>query len=480
MFFLKKTKLWAAPARALGLPFHSPLMSALVALLLFASLTVRAPGATVVKTDDATATMSPSLGKPGNPLHISFSSAEDGFALARLSVHGKEMVPRTNISHHGKRWRDPIWEASVLTASTSPITIHSASNCSEKRWHWKPGEEGSTLVLSWVNISVVVPAFSLMTYASISLTVSLVRSGTSEWMPRWTCADPRVGLGRFSLNVGRLASRTPAADQLLIPEGFGALYTAPSLSVVRERMPNCWQCARPYQSDYPETLWISQYLAYFSGLYGLYVGIHDPSGAFKSISIGPPDSIYYPGAGSNSTVLQISFPPAGLTQPTPLWEPPVPITIASILGQDDADTMWFDAAMLYRAWALHSADWTRRGPLSNRTEFWAGSPWNSLDWWLHTGVTLGLPNATNRGTSSDNPDLVVPSVLSWCSQLNACKTLAVQYYGWDRYQFDTRYPYLFPAQPNFATGAANLSTAGVRVVPYLNGILFDTVSTTCS
>ena len=161
-----------------------------------------------------------------------------------------------------------------------------------------------------------------------------------------------------------------------------------------------------------------------------------------------------------------SFPPEGIGAPTSSWRMPAPLIIAALQGTN-AETLWFDAAMLYRGWVLANANWTRRGPLSARDEFTNGR-WGELDWWMHSEVTFSLPDIV------DPPDILADSVLALCSMLDACESLAFNYYGWNQVQFDTRYPNMFPAQPTFKQATQRMQKAGVQVVPYTNGILWDT------
>jgi len=51
---------------------------------------------------------------------------------------------------------------------------------------------------------------------------------------------------------------------------------------------------------------------------------------------------------------------------------------------------------------------------------------------------------------------------------------AIHWYNWHQIPFDNDYPHYFPTKEGFAEGVAELQAAGVRIVPYINGRLWDT------
>ena len=48
------------------------------------------------------------------------------------------------------------------------------------------------------------------------------------------------------------------------------------------------------------------------------------------------------------------------------------------------------------------------------------------------------------------------------------------WYNWHQIPFDNDYPHYFPTKPGFAEGVRELQAAGVFVMPYINGRLWDT------
>ncbi len=122
----------------------------------------------------------------------------------------------------------------------------------------------------------------------------------------------------------------------------------------------------------------------------------------------------------------------------------------TVLELFDGD--WYDAARIHRAWAASSAPW------------WpdAGRP-DTPQWFKDTAIW-----AQTGGSAEECVDRVkrmaeymgVPIALHW--------------YNWHEIPFDVEYPHYFPTKPGMAEGVRELQEAGVRVMPYINGRLWDT------
>jgi hypothetical protein len=48
------------------------------------------------------------------------------------------------------------------------------------------------------------------------------------------------------------------------------------------------------------------------------------------------------------------------------------------------------------------------------------------------------------------------------------------WYNWHLIPYDNDYPHYFPTKPGFIEGIRELQEAGIRVMPYINGRLWDT------
>ena len=167
---------------------------------------------------------------------------------------------------------------------------------------------------------------------------------------------------------------------------------------------------------------------------------------------------------------------------------PYPIVVTVISGGD-----WWDITQVYRTWVLPNSHWTQLGPLDNRT---AKGPGPAPDWLEN--VTLWVNN--NWGGDplkplwGGDPNYVQLEML----KLNALLDLpahgghlALHWYEWDllgyaagsNYTkcdrapapcgFDTHYPEYLPARPGCKDAVAAMQDEGMRVIPYINGQLFD-------
>jgi hypothetical protein len=116
---------------------------------------------------------------------------------------------------------------------------------------------------------------------------------------------------------------------------------------------------------------------------------------------------------------------------------------------------WFDAAQLYRAWAENSADWWPRETRWSRpdTPQWM----REVCVWACTG---GASGECVQKVKDFAAFMGVPTAFHW--------------YSWHQIPFDVEYPHYFPTRPGMAEGVRELQAAGVRVMPYINGRLWDT------
>ncbi|MGI6691789.1 MAG: DUF6259 domain-containing protein [Christensenellales bacterium] len=120
------------------------------------------------------------------------------------------------------------------------------------------------------------------------------------------------------------------------------------------------------------------------------------------------------------------------------------------------DGDWYDAAMIYRQWALKEACWL---PKLNEKNVRTDSPE-----WLHD---IGL---WCIGVVTDEKDWVQP-ILDLQKEMDV--PIAVHLYQWHQIPFDTCYPHYFPVKQNTLSGIQRLQEANIRVIPYINGRLWD-------
>ncbi|MDI9432297.1 MAG: DUF6259 domain-containing protein [Planctomycetota bacterium] len=195
---------------------------------------------------------------------------------------------------------------------------------------------------------------------------------------------------------------------------------------------------------YPGGWTCMQYMAAYNRAdgTGLYVGMHDPFGSTKTI--------FAEGQPAKEAVL-FTFDHAVPDMGKPGVDFDLPGKARWQLLRGD----WFDAAQIYRAWASREARWWPALGADGRedTPKWM----RELPAWVMTG-----------GPASD----CVPRVRKFAETIDL--PTGFHWYNWHQIPFDNDYPHYFPVKDGFTEGVAELKTAGVHPMPYINGRLWDT------
>ncbi len=175
---------------------------------------------------------------------------------------------------------------------------------------------------------------------------------------------------------------------------------------------------------------------------GLYLAVHDPWGSTK-------DLLCESRAPTRTVVLRYEHPAADMGRPGNRFE----LSGAAVWQLLRGD--WFDASVGYREWVRREAKWYPEMTADGRpdTPTWM----RELSAWVQTG---GPPSA------------VVEPVLQFAKFVDP--PAAVHWYRWHQIPFDNDYPHYFPTVDGFADGVRQLQAAGVPVMPYINGRLWDT------
>lgn len=248
------------------------------------------------------------------------------------------------------------------------------------------------------------------------------------WKLQIENASPRWSLWRLVFPQVSVAELGEDAT-VLLPRGPGEL------------QPGVWRRHFGYRSAYPNGWCAMQLLAAYASRprpVGLYFALHDPMGSFKDIGIESSPAtrsvrLYYDHLLPNMGRAGNSFTLSGQA----VWQ---------LLRGD-----WYDAARVYREWALREAKWYPHQ--GKNTPAWM----RELPVWAHAW-----------GEASE----VVPAVQEFARYFGV--PVAVHWYGWHQIPFDNDYPHYFPVREGFAEGVRQLRESGVYVMPYINGRLWDT------
>ncbi|WCJ60633.1 DUF6259 domain-containing protein [Fontisphaera persica] len=254
------------------------------------------------------------------------------------------------------------------------------------------------------------------------LTLELEAAGQAEPWSLWTVRFPQLtveGAGK--------------GTQLLLPYGAGVLkeLADPPFS--------------PLHGDYPGG-WVSMQMAACYDTQdgaGLYMGFHDPVGSTKRFHAEPR------AGNAQAAALSWEIPVPNMGQPANRFQSPGPVVWQLFRGD------WFDAALIYRQWVHQEARWFPPMGAEGRTD-----------------TPLWMRELCAWGMTGGPPDKCVPEMLAFRAALGL--PVGFHWYNWHQIPFDNDYPHYFPAKDGFVAGVRQLQEAGVAVMPYINGRLWDT------
>lgn len=217
-------------------------------------------------------------------------------------------------------------------------------------------------------------------------------------------------------------------DTLYLPQGYGRAFPGGIGARYTGYYP-AGSCALPLMVVTDETS-------------GLYVCAHDESASARMIVSET--------ASGGGVPLRIETPAPDASVAGNDYETSGAIVIARVDGG------WYPATQKYRAWLQENALWWPEGdPDYGRPD---RPEWlDDIAAWVLTG---GDPEPVVERTRRFAEFMDLPT--------------ALHYYNWHQIPFDVHYPHYFPTREGVTEGVAELQQAGVRVVPYINGRLWDT------
>lgn len=232
----------------------------------------------------------------------------------------------------------------------------------------------------------------------------------------------------------QLSFDAPASFSLATPYQSGKLYPDMALSSVtwNNEYSNLW-C--PMQML---TMWDA------AERRGLYYAVEDPEPYAKRVKLHK----LFSGRGSMGiALLGVNAGIAGNS---------LKLTSQAVWRLYDGD--WYNAALFYREWMRANATWM---PKLNEKGRRADQP----DWIYDIGLwTRASPGKEPTDAWADDAIAL---------QEHAGVPVTVHLYNWHQIPFDTCYPHYFPVKESTPLGIAKLHNAGIRVMPYINGRLWD-------
>ncbi len=186
---------------------------------------------------------------------------------------------------------------------------------------------------------------------------------------------------------------------------------------------------------YPSSNWPMAYLSVTDGPCTLYLADHELHGRTKHFHLH---------AGGEFT---FRFPPPDMGKPGADFDLGHTVSFGPIEGD------WFDAARVYRRWALMQ-EWMKRGALHRRDD---------IPKKLRDGLCWLLLNG--------GPEDVVPKAIAAQEFLGV--PIGIHWYNWHKIPFDDDYPHYKPTKDGVPEAVAKLKARGIYVMPYINGRLWD-------
>ena len=135
---------------------------------------------------------------------------------------------------------------------------------------------------------------------------------------------------------------------------------------------------------------------------------------------------------------------------------------------------WFDATEIYREFVRAQCPWAKRRIDERDMPLWMKEiPFWVMDWVPQDSVD-GEPIPTNLRTDSD----VIRESDWYENVIRLRKELGVpigyHVYNWHVIPFNNDYPHFLPAKESFKRGMKELKKHDIRIMPYINALLWDT------
>lgn len=192
----------------------------------------------------------------------------------------------------------------------------------------------------------------------------------------------------------------------------------------------------------------------------MYFGIHDALGSYKDLAV----------CSNSGGQLRFNCKFCAINRGEPANGFRLPGK--AVWQQFNGD--WFEATEIYRAFVESQCDWNPKAGENGREdvpEWFRDLPFWVMDW---------MPNETDAEEPipiSIRPTRDVGENYWYEAPIKLQKELGVpigyHLYNWHRIPFNNDYPHYFPAKNALAAGMAQLRKADIRIMPYINALLWD-------
>jgi len=197
---------------------------------------------------------------------------------------------------------------------------------------------------------------------------------------------------------------------------------------------------------------------------GIYFAVHDTSGALKEL--------YACCDNDHNVRFSSRFYAENMYQPQNSQKLPG----KAIWKVFDGD--WYDAADIYREFVRNDCGWAEKESNKNTPDWMMDIPFWIMDWVPYDANSNEiLPTALRC-------DEDVIGANDWYENAVKIKKefdtpIGYHIYNWHRIPFNNDYPHFVPVRERFLEGYKALKENGIRVMPYINAILWDTKDHGC-
>jgi len=289
-------------------------------------------------------------------------------------------------------------------------------------------QEGRSLILRWKGLpSLALPGFTVTARVQPDALHNRI-----AWSFRVENSPHRISVWRVTFPQIAIADLGPTGA-VVYPAGPGVEFADP------------WRHSLTYLGQYPGGWCCMPLMAVYRKHpqpAGLYFAVHDAWGSIKDVSARSDP-------GANTLVLGYRTPAPNMGVPQNGYTQSGEAVWALLRGD------WFDAAQIYRRWASRHARWWPNIGLAGRSD-----------------TPLWMRRLAVWAVGGGAPSECVPIVKRFAQALGT--PVGFHWYNWHSNPFDNDYPHYFPTKPGVPEGVGELQKAGVKVMPYINGRLWDT------
>ncbi len=369
---------------------------------------------------------------------ISISNGIIGLKFFKDEGFGLYSIKNVQKDHDfllGQTKGSTLWKIKFKHSSNRIVNIDNNVECARSYFFEKSADGTNlTLHLYWKDITLDPEAKSVNVHA----TVRLDDSALLYW--KIDVENNSRQFGTWEITYPLLAGLSAPDDinmQLAYPDFIGCLLKNP-VKRISEKFDD--DPRPPQVMSYPSARCNMQFSTLFDGKSGdgLYLATHDSKANVKKFG-------YDVDGKDKSLKYSIKNYPEDMGIPGSQSSYKMPYE--AVIGVYEGD--WITASKIYRRWAIDQK-WCQKGKLSQRKDI--------PQWYLNTPIWFVGDMSTTKSVPLAK-FLDVPVVFQW--------------YTWTENPFDTYYPDYFPPAEGFSKKAKELQNAGIKIVPYINGRIWD-------